>query len=108
MGNWSRLKTDISGVPMRVEEELKTYLQVLWRYKWMIAACAIIASMVALGISYLLTPLYSAMATLRVASAPGGASDYISTRHDHSIKQYAMSKSRPAIPAWMRLQNDSD
>ena len=36
---------------MRVEEELRTYLQVLWRHKWMIAACAIIASMVALGIS---------------------------------------------------------
>lgn len=63
---------------MRVEEELGTYLQVLWRYKWMIAACAIIASIVALGISLQLTPLYSATATLRVASAPGGSFDYMS------------------------------
>lgn len=64
---------------MRVEEEFRTYLQVLWRRKWMVAACAVIASMVALGISLQLTPLYSATATLRVASAPGGATDYISS-----------------------------
>ena len=64
---------------MRVDEELGAYLQVLWRYKWMIAACAIIASMVALAISFQLTPLYSATATLRVASAPGGSADYLST-----------------------------
>jgi succinoglycan biosynthesis transport protein ExoP len=55
---------------MRVEEELGTYLQVLWRYKWMIAACAIIASTVALGISFQLTPLYTGTATMRVESAP--------------------------------------
>jgi capsular exopolysaccharide synthesis family protein len=61
---------------MRVEEELKTYLQVIWRYKWIIAACGLIASVVALGISTQLTPLYSATATVRVASAPGGMSDY--------------------------------
>jgi capsular exopolysaccharide synthesis family protein len=62
--------------PMSVEEELKTYLQVLWHYKWIIAASAIIASLVALVISLLLTPRYTATATIRVASAPGGATDY--------------------------------
>lgn len=61
---------------MHVEEELKTYLQVLWRYKWMIVACAIITSLVVLGISFQLTPIYSGTAILRVASAPGGSSDY--------------------------------
>jgi capsular exopolysaccharide synthesis family protein len=61
---------------MSVEEELKTYLQVLWHYKWIIAASAIIASLVALVISLLLTPRYTATATIRVASAPGGATDY--------------------------------
>ena len=66
----------MSEEPMRVDEELGTYLRVLWRYKWVVAACAIIASMVALGISLQLTPLYSATATLRVASAPGGAADW--------------------------------
>jgi polysaccharide biosynthesis transport protein len=60
---------------MRVEGELRTYLLVLWHHKWMIAACAIIASIVALGISLQLTPLYSARATLRVASSFG---DYTS------------------------------
>ena len=61
---------------MNVEEELKTYLQVLWHYKWMVAGCAIITSMVALGISFLLIPQYSATATVRIASAPGGTYDY--------------------------------
>jgi len=63
---------------MRVEEELGAYLQVLWRYKWMVGVCAIIASMVALGASMLLTPVYTGTATLRLASSPIGASDYIS------------------------------
>ncbi len=62
---------------MHVEEELKTYLQVLWRYRWVVVACAVIASMAALGISNRLTPLYSATATVRVASVPGGAADYV-------------------------------
>ncbi|MGD9030879.1 MAG: polysaccharide biosynthesis tyrosine autokinase, partial [Anaerolineae bacterium] len=61
---------------MGIEEELRTYLRVLWRYKWMIAACALMASMVALGISFALTPRYSATATLRLASAPLGDYDY--------------------------------
>jgi capsular exopolysaccharide synthesis family protein len=62
---------------MNVEEELKTYLQVLRRYKWMIAACAIIASLVALGISFALIPIYTVTTTVRVASSPGGSTDYI-------------------------------
>jgi capsular exopolysaccharide synthesis family protein len=60
---------------MGVDEELRTYLQVLWRYKWMIAACAIIASIVALGISLQLTPLYTATAIVRAASVSSG--DYV-------------------------------
>jgi polysaccharide biosynthesis transport protein len=63
---------------MGVEEEIGTYLRVLWRRKWLIAACAIIALLVAAGISLRLTPIYAATATLRVASAPGGAADYFS------------------------------
>lgn len=61
---------------MNVEEELKTYLQVLWRYKWTIVACGVIAFATAVVISLLLTPKYKATATVRVASTPGGASDY--------------------------------
>lgn len=61
---------------MNVEEEFKTYLQVLWRYKWMIILCAVISFGVALGISLILTPKYKATTTVRVASTPGGASDY--------------------------------
>ncbi|NLE45889.1 MAG: polysaccharide biosynthesis tyrosine autokinase [Chloroflexi bacterium] len=61
---------------MRVGEELEVYLKVLWRYKWMIIACALIASVVAFGVSKVLTPRYSATATLRLASAPIGDYDY--------------------------------
>jgi polysaccharide biosynthesis transport protein len=64
--------TDINGEPMRVGEELINIPQVLWRYKWMIAACAIITLMVALGVSFLLTPLYTGTATVRAASVPSG------------------------------------
>ena len=62
---------------MDVGEELITYLRVLWRYKWMIAVCAIITSTVALVISFQLTPLYTGIATVRAASIPGGEADYI-------------------------------
>ena len=61
---------------MRVGEELEVYLKVLWRYKWMIIACALIASVVAFGVSKVLTPRYSATATMRLASAPIGDYDY--------------------------------
>ena len=63
---------------MRVDEEFKTYLQVLWRHKWMVAAAAAIALVVALGVSLLLTPIYTATTTVRVASAFTGATDYVS------------------------------
>ena len=62
---------------MGVDEELRTYLQVLWRYKWVIAVCAFIAALVAFGVSTRLTPIFSVTATVRVASAPGGATDYV-------------------------------
>lgn len=81
---------------MPIEKELGTYLQVLLRYKWLIVACAIIAAAVAFGISSQLTPLYSAEATVRVASAPGGASDYIysasATRLSNTYVEIATSE----------------
>jgi len=61
---------------MKVEDELKSYLLVLWRYKWTIISCAAITFIVALVISLIITPKYKTTATLRVASTPGGASDY--------------------------------
>lgn len=61
---------------MHIEDEFKTYLQVIWHYKWVIAACAMITTIVALAISFLLTPIYAATAIMRVASAPGGSADY--------------------------------
>jgi capsular exopolysaccharide synthesis family protein len=62
---------------MSITKELITYLLVLWRHKWMIASCAILSSIVALGISLKLPPRYEATATVRVASASGGVDDYI-------------------------------
>lgn len=60
---------------MSVGAELRMYLQVLWRRKWVIAVCTVAALGATLLFSALSTPLYKATATLRVASAPGAQVD---------------------------------
>jgi capsular exopolysaccharide synthesis family protein len=81
---------------MPIEKELGTYMQVLLRYKWVIVTCGIVAAAVAFGISSQLTPLYSADATVRVASAPGGTSDYVysasATRLSNTYVEIATSE----------------
>ncbi len=57
--------------------ELQKYLEILLRSKWVILATMAVATIVAVVGSFIVTPLYSATATLRLASAPGGSSDYI-------------------------------
>lgn len=57
--------------------ELQKYIEILWRSKWVILATAVVTTVVAIIGSFLVTPRYSATATLRLASAPGGSSDYI-------------------------------
>ena len=61
---------------MNVDQELKDYLLVLWRFKWLILICTIVSCTVAVVLSLIITPKYKAVAIVRVLSTPGGASDY--------------------------------
>lgn len=61
---------------MNVEQELRNYLLVIWRYKWMILICTFITFIVAGLLSLIITPQFKATAIVRVLSTPGGASDY--------------------------------
>jgi|GEM_PF-373277 len=56
--------------------ELKGYLGVLWRYKWIIVVCTVVAASVALALSFLMTPIYAATSTVRVSVASGGVVDW--------------------------------
>ncbi len=60
---------------MSFNSELKAYFQIVWRHKWLIAICSVAALAVALSLSYVLPPAYSATTTLRLSPAPGGVFD---------------------------------
>lgn len=60
---------------MNFDTELKTYLQVMWRHKWMIIVCAVIALAISLSFTFVLPPSYSAIATLRLTPPPGATGD---------------------------------
>lgn len=47
--------------------ELKTYLVILWRRKWIIAVTVIVTMVVAVAGTMMITPTYQASATLRIA-----------------------------------------
>jgi capsular exopolysaccharide synthesis family protein len=53
-----------------VSAELLTYLHVLWRRKWSIVLCTLVAVALSLFISSRLTPKYAASATVRISSSP--------------------------------------
>jgi Mrp family chromosome partitioning ATPase/uncharacterized protein involved in exopolysaccharide biosynthesis len=56
--------------------ELRTYLEILWRRKWaIIVTTAVTLIVVGLG-TFIITPVYTASATLRVPTAPDGSVDY--------------------------------
>lgn len=61
---------------MSVQSEMRLYLQIIWRHKWIIGLCTVTAFAVALGLTLLMTPYYTSGITLRVASAPAGIVDY--------------------------------
>lgn len=56
--------------------ELRRYWTILLRRKWLLLVVTIAAVAVSIGISQMLTPIYEATATIRVASAAGGQFDY--------------------------------
>ncbi len=75
--------------------ELKSYFRVLLWYKWVIIVCTVVAVGLSFVASSLITPKYSASATLRVASASGGVVDYgslaLSSRLMNTYREIATS-----------------
>lgn len=75
--------------------ELRTYFRVLLWYKWVIIICTLVAVVLSFVASSLITPKYSASATLRVASASGGVVDYgslaLSARLMNTYREIATS-----------------
>lgn len=51
--------------------ELRTYIEILWRRKWIIVLTIVLASIAAFALTLLATPRYVATATLRVTTVGG-------------------------------------
>lgn len=57
--------------------DLKAYLAILWRRKWVIAITAIVTVTVAVIGTFVMTPVYEASTTLRVPTARRGSADWV-------------------------------
>lgn len=58
--------------------DLKTFLAIFWRRKLVIAITTVVTILVAMLGSLLIEPSYTAVTTLRVGTATGGSSDWVS------------------------------
>lgn len=71
--------------------ELANYLAILWRRKWLIAIVAATTMLVVIVGTLMMTPLYQASTTLRVATAAQGSLDsiqYATTYADRLMNTY--------------------
>jgi succinoglycan biosynthesis transport protein ExoP len=66
--------------------ELRTYLEILWRRKWVIFITAVVTTLVAGGGAFLMTPTYEATTTLRVAPSGGLTVDYTAITYATQFK----------------------
>lgn len=87
--------------------DLQAYIRILWRKRWIIVL-TIIATLIVVGIgSYLTTPVYSASAILRIATASGGSisyTDYVYT--DRLVNTYIkIATSRPVLDDLVKRLN---
>ncbi|MCL4488749.1 MAG: Wzz/FepE/Etk N-terminal domain-containing protein [Chloroflexi bacterium] len=57
--------------------ELRDYLGVVWRRKWIIVATTVVTLIVVVASTLLVTPSYQATATVRVKTASEGSIDYV-------------------------------
>jgi succinoglycan biosynthesis transport protein ExoP len=65
--------------------ELKAYLAILWRRKWVIVVTTIVTVTVTGMGALLMPPTYTASTTLRVATAPGGGASYTDILYSNRI-----------------------
>ncbi len=50
--------------------ELRRYMEILWRWKWLLTICTVLAALAALAASSLTSPVYEASTTLLIDQAP--------------------------------------
>ena len=56
--------------------DLKIYLAILWGNKWVIIATTAVTMAVVIASLFIITPIYSASTTIRVAAAASGSVSY--------------------------------
>jgi polysaccharide biosynthesis transport protein len=56
--------------------ELKNYLQILWRRKWIILVTLAVTTLVVTAVTFRIEPTYTAIETIRVAISAAGTSSY--------------------------------
>jgi len=61
--------------------ELRNYIAILWRRKWVIAVTVAVTVTVTVAGTLMMTPTYEASTTLRVATALGGSVNYTDYRY---------------------------
>jgi capsular polysaccharide biosynthesis protein len=87
--------------------ELRDYLSILWRRKWLIIFTVAIAVGVAATVSWLIKPQYLATVTIRISTARSGSAGYSQYNLDYSdrlMNTYAnIITSRPLV---IRLQQE--
>jgi capsular polysaccharide biosynthesis protein len=66
--------------------ELKTYLEILWRRKWVIVITTVVTTLVTASGIFLLPPTYEATTTLRVAPTGGLSIDYTAMTYATQLK----------------------
>jgi capsular exopolysaccharide synthesis family protein len=66
--------------------ELRAYLEILWRRKWVILTTAVVTTLVIMAGVSLLPPTYEATTTLRVAPSGGWSIDYTALTYATQLK----------------------
>jgi capsular exopolysaccharide synthesis family protein len=56
--------------------ELKQYLQIVWKWRWLIVLCTLLAAVVSYGVSSIMPPVYRASTSLLIRSEAVGGDDY--------------------------------
>ena len=93
---------DAAAPTLQQEEkpvELRTYIEILWRRKWVIATTAVTTLVVVVVGTLLATPVYEASTTLRAATALAGSFSYTDyTYSERLMNTYAeIAVSRPIL-----------
>lgn len=87
--------------------ELKYYLAIIWGHKWLIGISMMIILVLVIGATMFITPIYSASATLRIATSSTNAITYTDFQYaDRLISTYTeIATSRPILD---KLASDLD